>query len=66
MATNPNERAVAIETGLKIAQTWSKNAVFMEKTALRQRIVVLTAIYWTDFSVMMICQSKRANRYSGN
>jgi hypothetical protein len=49
LATNPNERAVAIETGLKIAQTWEKDAVFQEKTTLRKRIVTLTASYWRRY-----------------
>ncbi|WGV29011.1 hypothetical protein [Halotia branconii] len=46
LATNLNERALANEVSLKIAQTWEKNAVLEEKTAFDKRIAVLSARYW--------------------
>ena len=46
LATNLDARAVANEVGLKIAQSWEKNAVSTEKTVLRKNVVVLTARYW--------------------
>lgn len=45
-ATKPKDRAMAIETGLKIARDWEKNAVVDEKTTLHKRFVTLTARYW--------------------
>jgi hypothetical protein len=49
LATNANDRRAAIETGMKIAQTWENKADFEEKDDLYKRMLLLTARYWKRY-----------------